>query len=87
MSAGATTKVYVGSVEDVRARGRVQVSGGGQGIAVFAHKDRFYALDNRCPHMGGPCSTISPPSMNTSPLAMRAAKFSSWVTMNVSNPR
>jgi nitrite reductase/ring-hydroxylating ferredoxin subunit len=56
MTAVATTKVYVGSVEDVKARGCVQVSGGGHGIAVFAHEDRFYALDNRCPHMGFPLS-------------------------------
>src|SRR5713226_2146646 len=56
MTAVTATKVYVGSVEDVRARGCVQVSGGGHGIAVFAHEDRFYALDNRCPHMGFPLS-------------------------------
>jgi nitrite reductase/ring-hydroxylating ferredoxin subunit len=49
-------KVYIGLVEDVKARGCVQVSGGGHGIAVFAHEDHFYAVDNRCPHMGFPLS-------------------------------
>src|SRR3954451_5859466 len=49
-------RVYVGTIEDVLARGCVQVSGGGFGLAVFAHEGRFYALDNRCPHMGFPLS-------------------------------
>jgi nitrite reductase/ring-hydroxylating ferredoxin subunit len=34
----------------------MQVSGGGYGIAVFAHEGRFFAIDNRCPHMGFPLS-------------------------------
>ncbi|MDT3434360.1 Rieske 2Fe-2S domain-containing protein [Haloarcula sp. 1CSR25-25] len=29
---------------------------GGRSIAVFAHDDRVYAVDNRCPHMGFPLS-------------------------------
>src|SRR5215471_7302470 len=49
-------KVHVGAVDEVRNRGCVQVSGGGHGIAVFAHEGRFYAVDNRCPHMGFPLS-------------------------------
>src|SRR5215467_12861672 len=50
------SRVYVGSTEDVLARGCVQVSGGGHGVAVFAHDGRFFAVDNRCPHMGFPLS-------------------------------
>jgi nitrite reductase/ring-hydroxylating ferredoxin subunit len=49
-------KVYVGLLGEVQARGCVQVRGGGHGIAVFAHDGRFYAVDNRCPHMGFPLS-------------------------------
>lgn len=56
MTTVSGTRVYVGLVEDVRTRLCVQVSGGGHGIAVFAHEDRFFAVDNRCPHMGFPLS-------------------------------
>jgi nitrite reductase/ring-hydroxylating ferredoxin subunit len=56
MTTVTSSKVYVGLVGDVQSRGCVQVSGGGHGIAVFAHEDRFYAVDNRCPHMGFPLS-------------------------------
>src|SRR5262249_3044956 len=52
MTTVTAPRVYVGSADDVLARGCVQVSGGGHGIAVFAHEGRFYAIDNRCPHMG-----------------------------------
>jgi hypothetical protein len=48
MTTVTSAKVHVGSVDDVQARGCVQVSGGGHGIAVFAHEGRFYAVDNRC---------------------------------------
>jgi len=56
MTTITSARVHVGTVEDVQARGCVQVSGGGFGIAVFAHEGRFYAVDNRCPHMGFPLS-------------------------------
>jgi nitrite reductase/ring-hydroxylating ferredoxin subunit len=56
MTTITSARVHVGTVEDVQARGCVQVSGGGHGIAVFAHEGRFYAVDNRCPHMGFPLS-------------------------------
>ena len=32
------------------------INAGGHGIAVFAHDGRFFAVDNRCPHMGFPLS-------------------------------
>ena len=56
MTTTTSARVHVGTVEDIQARGCVQVSGGGHGIAVFAHEGRFYAVDNRCPHMGFPLS-------------------------------
>ena len=56
MATSVGAKVHVGAVDEVRDRGCVQVSGGGHGIAVFAHEGRFYAVDNRCPHMGFPLS-------------------------------
>jgi nitrite reductase/ring-hydroxylating ferredoxin subunit len=56
MTTITSTRVHAGSVDDVQARGCVQVSGGGLGLAVFAHEGRFFACDNRCPHMGFPLS-------------------------------
>ncbi len=44
----------VGAVEQVRALGRVVVTGGGHTIAVFDRDGEFAAVDNRCPHMGFP---------------------------------
>jgi len=48
--------VRVGSVQELAARGCTLVSAGGHGVAVFAHDGRFFAVDNRCPHMGFPLS-------------------------------
>lgn len=39
---------------DVESAGCVVVNLEGQGIALFAHDGRIYAVDNRCPHMGFP---------------------------------
>ena len=52
----ATTKnlLRVGSVEEVKQRGCMVVTGGGHTIAVFRRGDEFAAVDNRCPHMGFP---------------------------------
>ena len=51
-----TTKnlIRVGSVEEVKQRGCMVVTGGGHTIAVFRRDDEFAAVDNRCPHMGFP---------------------------------
>jgi nitrite reductase/ring-hydroxylating ferredoxin subunit len=54
MSTFTAERVRVGSVAELQARGCTLISGGGHGIAVFAHDGRFYAVDNRCPHMGFP---------------------------------
>ncbi len=47
--------LQVGTVDDLRTRGCVVVTGAGHTIAVFAKDDDgFAAVDNRCPHMGFP---------------------------------
>lgn len=56
MSTIAAERVRVGSVADLEERRCTVVSAGGHGIAVFAHAGRFFAVDNRCPHMGFPLS-------------------------------
>jgi len=46
----------VAAVDDIPVReGRV-VHVGGKAIAVFNMGDRFMAVDNQCPHKGGPLS-------------------------------
>ena len=45
--------ISAGTVDEVRAGVRV-VRGHDHNIAVFADGDSFYAVDNRCPHMGFP---------------------------------
>ncbi len=52
----ATDRVRVGTTAELAQRGCSVVSAGGHTIAVFAHEGRFYAVDNRCPHMGFPLS-------------------------------
>src|SRR5437762_13559770 len=52
----AAERVRVGSVAELKQRGCSVISAGGHGIAVFAHTGRFFAVDNRCPHMGFPLS-------------------------------
>ncbi len=56
MSTLVAERVRVGSAAELSGRGCMLVSGGGHGIAVFAHDGRFFAVDNRCPHMGFPLS-------------------------------
>ena len=46
--------IRVGTVDELKARGCTVVTGGGHTIAVFAHDDKVFAVDNRCPHMGFP---------------------------------
>ncbi|MDQ3812259.1 MAG: Rieske 2Fe-2S domain-containing protein, partial [Chloroflexota bacterium] len=56
MSITAAERVRVGSVAELEERRCTVISAGGHGIAVFAHDGRFFAVDNRCPHMGFPLS-------------------------------
>ncbi len=54
MTTATKNLIRVGSVEDVKQRGCMVVTGGGHTIAVFRRDDEFAAVDNRCPHMGFP---------------------------------
>ncbi len=54
MTAATKNLIRVGSVEEVKQRGCMVVTGGGHTIAVFRRDDEFAAVDNRCPHMGFP---------------------------------
>jgi nitrite reductase/ring-hydroxylating ferredoxin subunit len=56
MSTIAAERVRVGTIAELQQRGCTVVSARNHGIAVFAHDGRFYAVDNRCPHMGFPLS-------------------------------
>jgi nitrite reductase/ring-hydroxylating ferredoxin subunit len=49
-----TDLIRVGSLEALKQRGCMVVSGAGHTIAVFSHEGQVYAVDNRCPHMGFP---------------------------------
>ena len=49
--------IEVGAVEDIPRRGARVVKTGRGDIAVFrTADDRVFALDDRCPHKGGPLS-------------------------------
>lgn len=54
MTTATKNLIRVGSVEEVKERGCMVVTGGGHTIAVFRRDDEFAAVDNRCPHMGFP---------------------------------
>jgi nitrite reductase/ring-hydroxylating ferredoxin subunit len=44
----------VGTLEELKAKGRLVVRGGHRPILVVYDRGRIFALDNRCPHMGFP---------------------------------
>ena len=46
--------IRAGTLEQLKERGCMVVTGGGHAIAVFHHDGQVYAVDNRCPHMGFP---------------------------------
>jgi nitrite reductase/ring-hydroxylating ferredoxin subunit len=54
MDASSTDFVRAGSLEELKAKGRLVVHGPHRPILVVHDKDRVFALDNRCPHMGFP---------------------------------
>ena len=43
-----------GSLEELKAKGRLVVHGGHRPILLIYDRGRVFALDNRCPHMGFP---------------------------------
>ena len=54
MATSVAGRIKVGSLETLRERGCMVVTGGGHAVAVFYHDGNVYAVDNRCPHMGFP---------------------------------
>lgn len=46
--------IHVGEIEVLKEAGAKIVKGGQHGIAVLYHENEFYAVDNRCPHLGFP---------------------------------
>jgi nitrite reductase/ring-hydroxylating ferredoxin subunit len=54
MDASNKEFVLVGSLEELKAEGRLVVQGGHRPILVIYDRGRVFALDNRCPHMGFP---------------------------------
>lgn len=59
MTAGVMDKnwISVGALEDIPPLGARIIRHDGGNIAVFrAEGDQIYALENRCPHKGGPLS-------------------------------
>ena len=55
MTTTTTTElVRVGTVEEIESEGMKVVAAEGRTILVVHDEGRFYALDNRCPHMGFP---------------------------------
>jgi nitrite reductase/ring-hydroxylating ferredoxin subunit len=54
MDAPSNEFALAGSVEELKARGRVVVHGAHRPILVIYDRGRVRAFDNRCPHMGFP---------------------------------
>ena len=54
MDTPTTDFVRAGSLEELKAKGRLVVHGPHRPILVVHGKGRVFALDNRCPHMGFP---------------------------------
>ena len=54
MATSVKGHIRVGSLDQLKERGCMVVTGGGHAIAVFLHDGEVYAVDNRCPHMGFP---------------------------------
>jgi nitrite reductase/ring-hydroxylating ferredoxin subunit len=54
MDTSNTEFVHAGSLEELKAKGRLVVHGSHRPILVVHDRGRVFALDNRCPHMGFP---------------------------------
>jgi nitrite reductase/ring-hydroxylating ferredoxin subunit len=44
--------VLAGSLDELKAKGRLVLHGDHRPILVIYDRGRVFALDNRCPHMG-----------------------------------
>ncbi len=54
MDSVADSLLYAGTLSELKAAGHKVLHGGRTPILVVWHRDRVYALDNRCPHLGFP---------------------------------
>ena len=54
MDAPAETPICAVTLEELKAKGRFVARGRHRPILVVYHRDRVFACDNRCPHMGFP---------------------------------
>ena len=54
MATSVSGQIKAGTLEQLKDRGCMVVTGGGHAIAVFHHEGQVFAVDNRCPHMGFP---------------------------------
>jgi nitrite reductase/ring-hydroxylating ferredoxin subunit len=54
MDAPTAQFALAGSLEELKAKGRLVVHGSDRPILVLYDRGRIFALDNRCPHMGFP---------------------------------
>jgi len=59
MDAPGAEFALAGSLEELRAKGRLVVHGAHRPILVVLDRGRVFALDNRCPHMGFPLDRAS----------------------------
>jgi hypothetical protein len=62
-----------GSLEELKAKGRLVLHGGHRPILVVYDRGRVFALDNRCPHMGFPLERGSVEIGTTPALISKAA--------------
>ncbi len=60
-----TNFTLAGSLEELKAKGRLVVHGAHRPILVVHQRGRVFALDNRCPHMGFPLDRGSVEERNT----------------------
>jgi nitrite reductase/ring-hydroxylating ferredoxin subunit len=54
MDAPNRESVFAGSLEALKAKGRLVVHGDHRPILILYDRGRIFALDNRCPHVGFP---------------------------------
>jgi nitrite reductase/ring-hydroxylating ferredoxin subunit len=54
MDAPIAEFALAGSLEELRAKGRLVVRAGDRPILVVYDRGRVFTLDNRCPHLGFP---------------------------------
>ncbi|MCB0224835.1 MAG: Rieske (2Fe-2S) protein, partial [Anaerolineae bacterium] len=54
MMTSSPNYVFAAKLSEVQNAGCTAVHVNGHTVALFAHNDQVYAVDNRCPHMGFP---------------------------------